>query len=118
MLRRLQHEGLSPTPEADRETLIRRVALDLIGLPPTIAEIDAFLADPSPHAFETVVDHYLQSQAYGEHMTRYWLDLARYADTNGYQYDTDREMWVWRDWVIDAYNKNQPFDQFTIDQLA
>ena len=118
VLRTLQHEGLSPTPEADRETLIRRVALDLTGLPPTIAEIDSFLADPSPRAFETVVDHYLQSQAYGEHMARYWLDLARYADTNGYQYDTEREMWVWRDWVIDAYNRNQPFDQFTIDQLA
>ncbi|MDA1016594.1 MAG: DUF1549 domain-containing protein, partial [Planctomycetota bacterium] len=118
VLRKLEQQGLEPAGEADRETLIRRAAFDLTGLPPTIEEIDAFLADMAPGAFERVVDRYLKSSAYGEHMTRHWLDLARYADTNGYQYDTERQMWVWRDWVIDAYNKNMPFDQFTIEQLA
>ena len=118
VLRKLEQRGLVPAQEASRETLIRRVAFDLTGLPPTLAEIDAFLADNEPGAFERVVDHYLKSDAYGEHMSRHWMDLARYADTNGYQYDTERQMWVWRDWVIDAYNQNMPFDQFTINQLA
>ena len=115
---RLQREGLQPAPTASRETLIRRVAFDLTGLPPTLDEIDTFLADTSPDAYAAMVDRYLASPAYGEHMARHWLDLARYADSNGYQYDTERQQWVWRDWVIDAYNCNMPFDQFTVEQLA
>jgi len=118
VLSQLQNSGTAPSPEATRETLIRRVSFDLTGLPPTIDEIDAYLADRSASAYERMVDRYLASSAYGEHMARHWLDLARYADTNGYQYDTEREQWVWRDWVIDAYNRNMPFDDFTIHQLA
>ena len=118
VLSKLEREGLKPAAEATRETLIRRVAFDLTGLPPTIAEIDGFLADNSARAYERMVDRYLDSVAYGEHMARHWLDLARYADTNGYQYDTERQQWVWRDWVIDAYNRNKPFDEFTVEQLA
>lgn len=118
ILARLVRERLTPAKEASRETLIRRVAFDLTGLPPTIQEMDQFLCDDAPRAFERMVDRYLASPSYGEHMARYWLDLARYADTNGYQYDTEREQWVWRDWVIDAYNRNQPFDEFTVEQLA
>jgi Protein of unknown function (DUF1553)/Protein of unknown function (DUF1549)/Planctomycete cytochrome C len=118
VLATLKREGRTPAPQATRQTLIRRVALDLTGLPPTIDELDRYLADDSTDAFERMVDHYFDSPAYGEHMARHWLDLARYADTNGYQYDTEREQWVWRDWVIDAYNHNMPFDQFTIEQLA
>jgi hypothetical protein len=114
----LQKKNLQPAGEATCETLIRRVAFDLTGLPPTVQEIDLFLAADSDRAFERMVDHYFKSPGYGEHMARHWLDLARYADTNGYQYDTEREQWVWRDWVIDAYNRNMPFDQFTIEQLA
>lgn len=110
--------GLKPASEASKETLIRRLAFDLTGLPPTLEEIDTFLSDHSPNAYEHVVDNYLSKPAYGEHMARHWLDLARYADTNGYQYDTERQQWVWRDWVIDAYNRNLPFDEFTIQQLA
>ena len=108
----------APSPEADRATLIRRVTLDLTGLPPTPAEVDAFLADPSPDAYEKVVDRLLASPRYGERMAFRWLDVARYADTNGYQTDGGREMWRWRDWVIDAFNRNMPFDQFTIEQIA
>jgi hypothetical protein len=115
---RLRREGLEMSPEADKTVLIRRVTFDLTGLPPSIAEIDAFLADDSPHAYEKVVDRLLASPRYGEHMARYWLDAARYADTDGYQSDLERTMWPWRDWVIDAYNRNLPFDQFTIKQLA
>ncbi len=118
VLARLRDNRLRPAKQASRATLIRRVAFDLTGLPPTISEIDAFLADMSPNAFERMVDGYLSSPAYGEHMARHWLDLARYADSNGYQYDTERQQWVWRDWVIDAYNRNKPFDEFTIEQLA
>jgi len=110
--------GLQPAPEADRTTLLRRVTLDLTGLPPTPQEVDAFLADQSPQAWETVVDRLLQSPRYGERMAQQWLDFARYADSNGFQVDSSRQMWVWRDWVIDAFNRNQPFDQFTIEQLA
>lgn len=113
-----QQNGLKPSPEASRETLIRRVAFDVTGLPPTIEEVDAFLNDASDDAYEKMLDRYFHAPAYGEHMARHWLDLARYADTNGYQYDTERQQWVWRDWVIDAYNRNMPFDQFTIEQLA
>ncbi|MFK8111591.1 MAG: PSD1 and planctomycete cytochrome C domain-containing protein [Rubripirellula sp.] len=115
---RLHEKNRKPATEATRETLIRRVAFDLTGLPPTLEEIDQYLADQSDQAYETMIDRFMKSPAYGEHMARHWLDLARYADTNGYQYDTEREQWVWRDWVIDAYNRNMPFDQFTIEQLA
>ncbi|MEZ6089727.1 MAG: DUF1549 domain-containing protein [Pirellulaceae bacterium] len=118
VLARLDAEGLKPAEEASRATLIRRLSLDLTGLPPTVAEVDAFENDASSDAYEKVVDRLLQSQRYGEHFARYWLDAARYADTNGYQYDLEREQWVWRDWVIHAFNSNMPFDQFTIEQLA
>ena len=118
VLARLEKEGLSPGPEADRTTLIRRVTLDLTGLPPTPAEVDAFLADSSPDAYVKLVDRLLQSPRYGERMAVDWLDAARYADTNGFQVDRDREMWPWRDWVVDAFNRNLPFDRFTVEQLA
>ena len=116
--RKLTREGLTPSAEATRETLIRRVSLDLTGLPPTPAEIDAFLKDRSPNAFEKVVDRLLASPRYGERMAFRWLDAARYADTNGYQFDGERIMWRWRDWVIDAFNRNLPFNQFARDQIA
>ncbi|MGH9838903.1 MAG: DUF1553 domain-containing protein [Blastocatellia bacterium] len=118
VLERLEREALTPSPEADRATLIRRVSLDLTGLPPTPAEVNAFLDDPSPKAYEKVVDRLLASPRYGERMASRWLDAARYADTNGYQIDGDRSAWRWRDWVIEAFNRNMPFDQFTIEQLA
>ncbi len=115
---KLEKAGLTPSPEAKRETLIRRVSLDLTGLPPTPREIDAFLKDRSPNAYEKVVDRLLASPRYGERMAFRWLDAARYADTNGYQFDGERVMWRWRDWVIDAFNRNLPFDQFARDQIA
>ena len=115
---RLDREGFHASTDAEKTTLIRRVSFDLIGLPPTPAEVDEFLTDPSPDAFERVVDRLLASPRYGERMTVNWLDAARYADTNGYQTDGPRFMWRWRDWVIDAFNQNQPFDEFSIDQLA
>ena len=115
---RLGPAGLTPAPAADKSTLIRRVSLDLTGLPPTPAEVEAFLQDHSPHAYETVVDRLLQSPRYGERMAQQWLDFARYADSNGFQIDSSRYQWPWRDWVINAYNNNLPFDQFTIEQLA
>ncbi|HRX54387.1 MAG TPA: DUF1549 domain-containing protein, partial [Verrucomicrobiales bacterium] len=118
ILARLDSEGLAPAPEAAKETLIRRVSLDLTGLPPTPAEVEAFLADSSEKAYEKVVDRLLKSPHYGERMTVDWLDAARFADTNGYQVDRDRELWPWRDWVMGAFNRNLPFDQFTIEQLA
>ncbi|HEX5082279.1 MAG TPA: DUF1549 domain-containing protein, partial [Blastocatellia bacterium] len=118
VLERLEREGLQPAPEADRATLIRRVSLDLTGLPPTPREIDDFLGDKSPNAYEKVVDRLLASPRYGERMAARWLDAARYADTNGYQVDGDRSAWPWRDWVIEAFNRNKPFDQFIIEQLA
>jgi hypothetical protein len=118
VLARLEREGLAPSSEAERTTLIRRVTLDLTGLPPTPAEVEAFLADRAPNAYEKVVDRLLQSPRYGERMALSWLDAARYADTNGYQTDGERFMWRWRDWVIDAFNHNKPFDQFTVEQLA
>ena len=118
ILARLEREGLSPSPDAPKETLIRRVTLDLTGLPPTLQEVDAFLMDQSPTAYETVVDRLLASPRYGERMVWEWLDAARYADTNGYQGDNTRTMWPWRDWAIQALNDNMPFDQFTIEQLA
>jgi len=118
ILARLEREGLAPSPLADKTTLIRRVSLDLTGLPPTPAEVDAFLADDSEDAYEKVVDRLLDSSRFGERMAVRWLDGGRYADTNGYQSDGERSMWRWRDWVIDAYNNNMPFDQFTIEQIA
>jgi len=118
VLERLEKEGLAPSPEAERTTLIRRVTLDLTGLPPTPAEVDRALADTSEHWYERLVDRLLANPHYGERMAARWLDAARYADTNGYQSDGERYMWRWRDWVIDAFNRNMPFDQFTIEQLA
>jgi hypothetical protein len=118
ILARLEKQGLKPSPEADRLTLVRRIYLDLIGLPPTPEEADAFLNDRSPNAYERLVDKLLASPHYGERWARRWLDLARYADTNGYEKDRFRSVWPYRDWVINALNKDLPFDQFTIDQLA
>lgn len=118
ILARLKNEGLSPSPEADRWSLARRVALDLTGLPPTRAEALAFVEDESPDAYERYVDRLLAKPAFGEHWARMWLDLARYADSAGYADDPPREIWAYRDWVIRAFNRNQPFDEFTIDQIA
>jgi hypothetical protein len=115
---RLQREGLAPSPPADRARLIRRVYLDLIGLPPSVDEVDAFIADHSADAYERVVDRLLASPRYGEKWARQWLDLARYSDSNGYQADQLRENWAYRDWVIRAMNDDMPFDQFTIEQIA
>jgi hypothetical protein len=121
---RLEKEGIRPSPEADAVTLIRRASLDITGLPPTPAEIDAFLVDAKADrsgldaAYRRLVDRLLAAPAYGERMAQWWLDLARYADTNGYEKDERRTMWPWRDWVIRAFNANEPFDAFTIDQLA
>jgi hypothetical protein len=118
VLARLEKEGLAPSPEADKETLIRRVSLDLIGLPPTLEEVDAYLADKSPNAYEKVVDRLLASPHYGERWARPWLDLARYADTNGYEADFRRTAWKYRDWVIKALNEDMSFREFTIEQIA
>ena len=117
-LARLEKEKLKPNPEADKPTLIRRVTFDLTGLPPTIQEVDDFLADKSPSAYEKLVDRLLASPHYGERMAQNWLDLARYADTSGYHFDGVRFMWLWRDWVIKAFNDNKPYDEFTVEQLA
>ena len=111
-------KGLKTSQEADKPTLIRRVSLALTGLPPTIGETEAFLADEKPGAYERMVDRYLESPHFGEEMARHWLDVARYGDTHGMHLDNERQMWAYRDWVINAFNKNLPFDQFTIDQLA
>jgi hypothetical protein len=118
VLARLEQEKLAPAPEADRATLIRRVTLDLTGLPPTPQEVDAFLADAAPDAYERVVDRLLASPRYGERMATDWLDVARYADTHGYQMDRERPTWPYRDWVIKAFNQDLPFDQFVTWQLA
>jgi mono/diheme cytochrome c family protein len=118
VLARLHQERLKPSPEAPRETLIRRVSLDLTGLPPTPAEVDAFLKDRRPDAYERVVDRLLASPHHGERWARPWLDQARYADSNGYEKDELRTMWPYRDWVIRALNEDMPFDQFTVEQLA
>ena len=115
---RLQREGLAPSPEAPRAALLRRVSLDLTGLPPAPEELDAFLADSRPDAYERQVDRLLASPRYGERWAWDWLDAARYADTNGFQGDPERTMWPWRDWVVNALNANQPFDRFSIEQLA
>ena len=115
---RLQQEGLPPSPEADRPTLIRRLSFALTGLPPTPEVVQAFVQDTSPEAYERVVDQFLSSPQYGEEMARHWLDVARYADTHGLHLDNERQMWAYRDWVIEAFNQNKPFDDFTIEQLA
>ncbi len=118
VLAKLEAEGLKPSVEADRVTLLRRVSFDLTGLPPTLEETAAFIADKSPDAYEKQVDRLLASPHYGERMAMEWLDLARYADSHGYHIDSQRDMWPWRDWVIRAYNSNMPFDRFTVLQLA
>ena len=118
VLEKLEQEKLSPQHGADKPTLARRASLDATGLPPTIEELDGYLADGSPDAYNKVVDRLLDSSRYGEHMTRYWLDGARYADSHGYHIDSMRSIWKYREWVIDAFNQNMPFDQFTIEQLA
>ena len=118
VLARLEQEGLAPAPEASPEKLLRRVTFDLTGLPPTLEELDQFLADESPNAYEKVVDRLLASPHYGERMAPMWLDLSRYADSHGYQDDRPRTMWPWRDWVVRAFNENLPYDQFATWQLA
>lgn len=118
ILDRLNRERLTPAPEADRETLIRRVSLDLLGLPPTLDERRRFLDDPSDDWYAKMVDYYLGSKHFGERMAIHWLDLARYADSDGYHIDYEKTAWQYRDWVIDAFNSNKPFDEFTIEQLA
>ena len=118
ILARLQKEGLEPSSEADRTTLIRRLSLDLLGLPPSPAEVEEFFADTRPDAYERLVDELLQSPHYGERWARHWLDLARYADSNGYNIDGPRDIWLYRDWVINALNQDLPFDQFVIEQIA
>ena len=118
ILDRLAAENLTPAAEADRRTLARRVSLDLTGLPPTPEDVDAFVVDSSPNAYERLVDRLLALPQWGEHRGRYWLDYARYADTHGFHFDNYREMWTYRDWVIDAFNHNMPFDEFTVENLA
>ena len=118
ILERLQKQGLRPNPPADRYTLIRRLSLDLTGLPPTPQEVDEFVTDRNPNAYEKVVDRLLASPHFGERLALAWLDQARYADTSGYHFDGFRQMYLWRDWVIHAFNQNKSFDQFTIEQLA
>jgi hypothetical protein len=118
VLAKLEAHGLRPSPQADRQTLIRRLSLDLTGLPSTPKEVDAFVSDTSPSAYENLVDRLFASPAYGERMTLDWLDAARFADTHGYQRDGGRDMTAWRDWVIKAFNDNMPFDRFTVEQLA
>ncbi|MBM80519.1 MAG: hypothetical protein CMJ78_07990, partial [Planctomycetaceae bacterium] len=118
VIKKLEDVGLKPSPEAIKTALLRRVTFDLTGLPPSLEEIDAFLDDDTDGAYERVVDRLLRSKAYGERMAARWLDAARYADTSGYQNDGPRYMWRWRDWVIQAYNSNLPFDKFTVEQLA
>ena len=118
VLAKLEKEGLGPSPEADRLTLLKRLSIDLTGLPPTPQEVDDFLADPSEQAYERTVDRLLASQQYGERMALPWLDAARYADSNGFQQDGDTWQWVWRDWVVKAFNQDLGFDQFTVWQLA
>lgn len=118
ILAKLEEKNLEHAPEADKERLIRRVSFDLTGLPPTLKQVDAFLQDDSPEAYEKVVDQLLASQSYGERWANYWLDVSRYGDSHGYQDDLPRVMWPWRDWVIHAFNNNLPYDQFVTWQLA
>ena len=118
VMEKLDTTGLKPSTEADRVTLIRRATLDLTGLPPTPDEVQTFLADADPTAYEKVVDRLLASPRFGEQMTRYWLDLVRYGDSHGLHLDNERALWKYREWVIHAFNANKPFDQFTVEQLA
>src|SRR6185369_11258028 len=118
ILKRLEKDKLQPSMEDARATLIRRVTLDLTGIPPAPADVDAFVNDAASNAYEKVVDRLLGSPRYAERMAFRWMEAARYADTNGYQTDGPRDMWRWRDWVIEAFAKNMPFDQFTIEQIA
>ncbi|WP_309714469.1 DUF1549 domain-containing protein, partial [Armatimonas sp.] len=118
ILEKMEAKGLKPSPEADKETLLRRLTLDLTGLPPTLGERTAFLADKTSGSYEKLVDRLLASPRFAERMAMDWMDYSRYADSNGYQADYERFQWRWRDWVIEAYNKNMPFDQFTIEQIA
>ena len=119
ILARLEKEGLAPSPEADKSELLRRVSFDLTGLPPTLEEQASFLADSSPNAYEKQVDRLLASPRYGERWAALWLDLARYADSKGYEADRERPgVWPYRDWVIQAFNRNIPYDKFVITQLA
>jgi cytochrome c553 len=118
VLGELERRGIEPSPEADRATLIRRVYLDVTGLPPTPEQIDAFVGDTGADAYERVVDGLLASEHYGERMALMWLDVARYADTNGYHHDNERSQWPWRDWVIEAFNDNKPFDAFVVEQIG
>jgi hypothetical protein len=118
VLARLEKENMTPAPEASKETLLRRLSFDLIGLPPTVEEIDAFLADKSPNAYEKQVERLLASPHHGERWARPWLDAARYADTNGFNFDSPRSIWKFRDWVVNALNSDMPFSQFTIEQIA
>src|SRR5262249_52596699 len=118
VLARLEAEGLSPSPEADPVTLLRRLSLDLVGLPPSPEEVDAFLADASGHAYEPAVDRLLASPHYGERWGRHWLDAARYADSDGYEKDKSRLVWFYRDWVVNALNRDLPYDRFVIEQIA
>ena len=118
VLSELDRRGLEPTPEADIRTIVRRVTLDLTGLPPTPEDIERVLSGPSPERYENYVDEILSRQEWGEHRGRYWLDYARYADTHGIHFDNYREMWSYREWVIRAFNRNLPFDQFTTEQIG
>ncbi|HZL56312.1 MAG TPA: DUF1549 domain-containing protein, partial [Bryobacteraceae bacterium] len=118
VLAKLESEGLQPSPEADRATLLRRLSLDLIGLPPTPAEVDTYVSDASPNAYEKQVDRLLASPHYGEKWARHWLDAARYADSDGYEKDKPRFVWFYRDWVINAFNRNLPYNDFIVDQIA
>src|SRR5215472_12719607 len=118
VLVRLEAEGLSPSPEADPVTLLRRLSLDLVGLPPSLEEVDAFLADASGHAYERAVDRLLASPHFGERWGRHWLDAARYADSDGYEKDKSRLAWMYRDWVVSALNRDLPYDRFFIEQIA
>jgi hypothetical protein len=118
VLRKMEDRGMKPNPEADRERLLKRVCLDIIGLPPSLEMMDRFLADASPDAYEKVVDELLANPAYGEKMAVHWMDVARFADSHGFQDDSYRSQWPWRDWVIHAFNKNMPYDQFVTWQLA
>ena len=118
ILKHLADSGLTPAAPADRRTLARRASFDITGLPPSPESVDAFVSDSSPDAYEKFVDQLLQSPHWGEHRGRYWLDYARYADTHGIHFDNYREMWAYRDWVIQAFSQNMPYDQFTIENLA
>ncbi len=118
MLAKLEEHGLKPAPEADRRSLARRLSLDLTGLTPDPADVEAFVSDTAPDAYERLVSRLLASPRWGEHRARYWLDAARYADTNGYHFDNFREAWAYRDWLIGAYNRNLTYDRFTVEQIA